>query len=53
MTKKRVKRYPKAFRQMALERMRSCENVSAFKRELVRESVARAAENRGVADRVQ
>jgi transposase-like protein len=34
MTKKRVNKYPKAFRQMALERMRSCENVSALAQEL-------------------
>jgi len=34
MTKKRVNMYPKAFRQMALERMRSCENVSALAQEL-------------------
>ena len=34
MTKKRVNKYPKAFRQMALERMRSCENVSALAKEL-------------------
>ena len=27
MEKRRVNKYPKAFRQMAVERMRSCENV--------------------------
>ena len=34
MAKKRVNKYPKAFRQMALERMRGCENVSALAEEL-------------------
>ena len=34
MAKKRVSKYPKAFRQMALERMRGCENVSALAEEL-------------------
>jgi len=34
MTTRRVNKYPKAFRQMALERMRSCENVSALAKEL-------------------
>jgi len=34
MTKKRINKYPKAFRQMAMERMRSCENVSALAQEL-------------------
>jgi transposase len=32
--KKRVRKYPKAFRQMAMERMRSCENVSELAKEL-------------------
>jgi transposase len=32
--KRRVKKYPKAFRQMAVERMRSCENVSELAKEL-------------------
>jgi transposase-like protein len=32
--KRRVNKYPKAFRQMAVERMRSCENVSALAKEL-------------------
>ena len=34
MAKKRVNKYPKAFRQMALERMKSCQNVSALAEEL-------------------
>lgn len=34
MGKKRVGRYPEGFRQMAVERMRSCANVSALAREL-------------------
>jgi transposase-like protein len=34
MRKKRVNKYPKAFREMAMERMRSCENVSALAQEL-------------------
>jgi len=34
MNKRRVNKYPKAFRQMALERMRSCDNVSALAEEL-------------------
>jgi len=32
--KKRVRKYPKAFRQLAMERMRSCENVSELAKEL-------------------
>ena len=34
MAKKRVNKYPKAFRQMAVERMRNCDNVSALAQEL-------------------
>ena len=34
MSKRRVNKYPKAFRQMAVERMRSCDNVSALAKEL-------------------
>jgi transposase-like protein len=34
MGKRRVNKYPKAFRQMAMERMRTCENVSALAQEL-------------------
>jgi transposase-like protein len=34
VAKKRVNRYPKAFRRMALERMKSCDNVSELAREL-------------------
>ena len=34
MGKRRVNKYPQAFRKMALERMRSCENVSALAQEL-------------------
>lgn len=34
MTKKRVNKYPKAFWRMALQRMRSCDNVSALAHEL-------------------
>ena len=34
MAKRRVNKYPKAFRQMALERMRTCDNVSALAQEL-------------------
>jgi transposase-like protein len=34
VAKKRVNRYPKAFRLMALERMKSCGNVSELAREL-------------------
>jgi len=33
-TKKRVNKYPKAFRLMALERMKNCESVSALAAEL-------------------
>jgi transposase InsO family protein len=33
-TKKRVNKYPKAFRLMALERMKNCESVSALAEEL-------------------
>lgn len=32
--KKRVGKYPKTFREKALERMKSCENVSALAKEL-------------------
>ena len=32
--KKRVGRYPKAFRQAAVARMRSCENIAALSKEL-------------------
>jgi transposase len=32
--KRRVNKYPKAFRQMAMERMRNCENVSELAKEL-------------------
>jgi len=34
VNKKRVNKYPKAFRQMAVERMRSCDNVSELAKEL-------------------
>ncbi len=34
MNKKRVHKYPKAFRQMAVERMRNCDNVSELAKEL-------------------
>ncbi len=34
MAKKRVNKYAKAFRQMALERLKSCDNVSALAGEL-------------------
>ena len=34
MNKKRVNKYPKAFRQMAVERMRNCDNVSELAKEL-------------------
>ena len=34
MAEKRVNRYPKAFRLMALERMKNCDNVSELAREL-------------------
>jgi transposase-like protein len=34
VAKRRVNKYPPAFRKMALERMRSCENVSALAKEL-------------------
>jgi transposase-like protein len=34
VTKKRVNKYPRAFRLMALERMKNCENVSALALEL-------------------
>ena len=34
MATKRVNKYPQAFRKMALERMRSCANVSALAKEL-------------------
>ena len=34
MNKKRVNKYPKAFRQMAVERMRNCDNISELAKEL-------------------
>ena len=34
MGKRRVNKYPKAFRQMAVERMRNCGNVSELAKEL-------------------
>ena len=34
MAKKRVNKYPKVSRQMAVERMRNCDNVSALAQEL-------------------
>ena len=34
MIKKRVNKYPKPFRQMAVERMRTCKNVSELAKEL-------------------
>lgn len=34
MAKRRVGRYPKAFRQMAVGRMKSCENIVALSEEL-------------------
>ena len=34
MAKRRVGRYPKAFRKMAVERLKGCENVLALAREL-------------------
>src|SRR3990172_739371 len=34
MGKKRVNKYPKAFRKMALERLRSCQNVTELSAEL-------------------
>ena len=34
MAKRRVNKYPKAFRQMAVERMRNCDNVSVLAQEL-------------------
>jgi transposase-like protein len=34
VNKKRVNKYPKAFRQMAVERMRNCDNVSELAKEL-------------------
>ncbi len=34
MTKKRVRRYPKAFKQRAVERLKSCENIVALAAEL-------------------
>jgi transposase len=34
MGKKRVNKYPKAFREMAVERMRNCGNVSELAKEL-------------------
>ena len=34
MSKKRVGRYPEAFRRMAVERMKDCANVSELAREL-------------------
>jgi transposase-like protein len=34
VAKKLVNRYPKAFRLMALEQMKSCDNVSELAREL-------------------
>jgi len=34
VNKKRVNKYPKAFRQLAVERMRNCDNVSELAKEL-------------------
>src|SRR5260370_18845934 len=34
VAKRRVNKYPKAFRLMAVERMKNCDNVSALAREL-------------------
>ncbi len=34
MAKRRVGRYPKAFRKMAVERLKSCENIVALSEEL-------------------
>ena len=34
VAKRRVGRYPKAFRQMAVERLKSCENIVALAQEL-------------------
>ena len=34
MAKRRVNKYPKAFRLMAVERMKTCDNVSALSKEL-------------------
>lgn len=34
MAKRRVGRYPKAFRQMAVERLKRCENIVALSQEL-------------------
>ena len=34
MTKRRVNKYPKPFREMAMERMRTCTNVSELAKEL-------------------
>ena len=34
MAKRRVNKYPKAFRLMAVERMRNCDNVSVLAKEL-------------------
>ena len=34
MTKRRVGRYPKAFRQMAVQRLKGCENIVALAKEL-------------------
>jgi transposase-like protein len=34
VTKRRVNKYPEAFRQMALERMKTCQNVSELAKEL-------------------
>jgi len=34
VNKRRVNRYPKAFRQMAVERMKTCDNVSELAKEL-------------------
>lgn len=34
MTKKRVGRHPQAFRQMAVERLKRCDNISELSREL-------------------
>ena len=34
MGKRRVNKYPKAFRQMAVERMRNCQNISELAKEL-------------------
>ncbi len=34
MAKKRVGKFPKAFRQMAVERLKQCENIVEFAKEL-------------------